>query len=82
MFLLSLFHGYSGFDLMHNIQNRPQDEFFLIDKCKFRKHANLCKHLEMFISSYKNSDTIIDLLLSSSLPVLVCFKHVYIFIFF
>lgn len=68
MFLTSLFNGASGFDLMNNNTQIQRNESFTLDYVKFRQHAKLCKHLEEFILSHKNSNVIIDLLISASVP--------------
>lgn len=66
MFLASLTNGSSGFDLMNN---PPASEFYTLDYAKFKHHEKLCQHLEEFIKSNKNSDTLIDILISSSVPM-------------
>jgi len=70
MFMMSLFNGSSGFDLTNN-SLALNGENFIIDTPKFKKHKILCKHLEEFFSSHKNSDLLIETLLSSSLHVFV-----------
>ncbi|CAF0981217.1 unnamed protein product [Brachionus calyciflorus] len=71
MFLLHLINGYSSFELIHGNSDYQTGEFYLFEnKAKFNSHVNLCNELESFISSHKQSDSILNLLLASSVPQL------------
>jgi len=66
MFLTSLFNGYSGFDL---VNKNVGLEFYDLDCAKFQQHEKLCQHLEEFIGSHKNSEVMIDAILSICIPI-------------
>lgn len=71
MFILNLFNGYSSFELLHSTRDNQTGDFYMFENgAKFTRHVELCSELENFICSHKNSDCLIDLLLSSSLPIL------------
>lgn len=61
---------------MHNMSNTT-GEFYIIDHVKLDRHIQLCEHLENFIGTFVNSDLIIGLLLTTSLPVLSRLPGVY-----
>ena len=72
MFLTSLFNGSSGFDLMNSTSPAAlTKEFFSLDCAKFNKHVKLCNHLEQFVTSHKNSDKIISLIITTTIPIFV-----------
>jgi len=72
MFLTCLFNGSSGFDLMNSLStSNTVKEPFSLDTEKLQQHIVLCKHLEDFVASHKESGNIVVSILASTVPIFV-----------
>jgi hypothetical protein len=80
MFLVTLFNGYSGFDVLNAGQlvgNVSYDQF-IVDHTRFESQVKLFQHLEPFLSSHNNCDLLLDTLISTTVPVLLRVQNRYL----